>query len=443
MVGVCGDPTREIQRALYRSAKQHPKRKYRHLYETMCRPDILDRAYREAEANEGSPGVDGLTFDMIEGGSTGVAGFLEALRSDLEEGTYRPQPVRRVYIPKPQGGERPLGIPCIRDRVVQTAAKIVLEPIFEARFLPCSYGFRPQRSALEALEEIRSTVNQGYHHVVDADIRGFFNELNQEKLLWLVDEHVWDPRMRKLIGTCLRAGALDHGQWQASDRGTPQGGPLSPLLANLYLHYLDRVWARRGGQYGKLVRYADDFVILCRTPGAAATALAEVHRIMSRLDLELNEEKTRIVALGDGEQSFDFLGFTLRRVESHQYKGRHYLQRWPSRKKLKALYAKVREEIGGRAHLYMSLEDAVGRINAILRGWGAYFRWGNSTAVFAKVDDYVRMMFCLFLSHKRGKSGRRWSTTGGNHGVAELLREAGLYRLVGTVRYWAPAIAQR
>lgn len=442
MVVVCGDPTREIQRALYRSSKQHPKRKYRHLYETMCRPDILARAYREAEANNGSPGVDGVTFSAIDGGN-GVAEFLEKLRTDLESGTYRPHPVRRVYIPKPQGGERPLGIPCIRDRVVQTAAKIVLEPIFEARFLPCSYGFRPQRSAIQALEEIRTTINQGHHYVVDADIRGFFNELNQGKLLRLVDEHVWDPRMRKLISKWLSAGAVDNGQWEVSDRGTPQGGPISPLLANLYLHYFDRLWSRQGVRHGKLVRYADDFVILCTTERAAAEALTEVRRIMNRLDLELNEEKTRIVALVDGQQSFDFLGFTLRRVESHQYKGRRYLWRWPSRKKLKALYAKIREEIGGRAHLYLSLEEAVGRINAILRGWGAYFRWGNSTAVFAKVDNYVRMMFCLFLSHKRGKSGRRWSRTGGNHGAAKLLQKVGLYQLVGTVRYGSPATAQR
>jgi RNA-directed DNA polymerase len=431
--------------ALGDSAKQHPRRKFRRLYETMCRMDVLREAWRQARANDGSPGIDGLTFRAIEEGPEGVAGFLEELQADLEAGRYRPQPVRRVFIPKPgkPGQLRPLGVPCIRDRVAQTAAKLVLEPIFEARFVDCSFGFRPGRSAIQALDAAREAVDAGNVFVGDADVEGFFDNLDHQKLLWLLDEHVWDQRMRKLVRKWLEAGLVYHGKHEATGKGTPQGGPASPLLANLYLHYFDRAWRSQGRGLGQLVRYADDFIVLCPSQQAAVEALAAVRAILGRLGLRVNEGKTRIVDLNDPEQGFDFLGYAHRLKPDARRQGHKRLHRWPGTKATKRIGERVKAILLDPT-LPPEPKAVVGELNAVIRGWGAYFRWGDSQRIFSKVDNYVRRRFALFLVRKYGRRGTGWSwrtPAGRIMTIYRFLKLLGLYQLRGTERPWAVASA--
>ncbi len=437
-----GDPTRQIQRNLYRAAKQHPRRKFRRLYQTMCRRDILERAYDEARANRGAAGVDGVTFESIEQGEGRLA-FLDRLQADLTTGNYHPIPVRRVYIPKPQGGQRPLGIPSIRDRVVATAAKLTLEPIFEADFLDCSYGFRPKRHAIMALEVIRKSANAGNWFVVDADVRAFFDNVDHWKLLVLFDQRVNDPQMRKAIKGFLKAGVLEGNTLSHPEEGTPQGGPASPLLANIYLNFLDRVWQRKGRALGELVRYADDLVILCRTREAAEQALKLLKATLARLDLEIHPDKTRIMDLRDGSEGFDFLGFTFRRIPSRHRPGKAFLQRWPSKRAQNSIRRKIREASAPRALLSLSLEEMVARIAPIIRGWGAYFRWGNSARVFAAIDEYVLLRLVLFLRKKHHWAHRRWRHGAKAGGASALLARARPPKLSGTVRRWQAAITAR
>ena len=437
-----GDPTRQIQRNLYRAAKQHPRRKFRRLYQTMCRRDILERAYDEVRANRGAAGVDGVTLESIEQGDGRLA-FLDRLQADLTAGNYHPIPVRRVFIPKPQGGQRPLGVPSIRDRVIATAAKLVLEPIFEADFQECSYGFRPKRNAIMALEAIRKSANAGNWFVVDADVRAFFDTVDHWKLLVLFDQRVNDPQMRKTIEGFLKAGVLEGGALTHPEEGTPQGGPASPLLANIYLNFLDRVWQRKGRALGEMVRYADDLVILCRTREAAEQALKLLKVTLARLDLEIHPDKTRIVDLRDGREGFDFLGFHLRRIPSWRWPGRAYLQRWPSMRAQKNIREKIRRTTAPRALLSLSLEEMVARIAPIIRGWAAYFRWGNSARVFSHIDRYVTERLVLFLRKKHHWRRRRWRQDAKGGGAMAHLHRVRLPRLSGTVRHEVPTTATR
>lgn len=422
--------------ALGDSAKQHPKRKFRRLYETMCRMDVLREAWRQARANDGSPGIDGVTFRAIEDGPGGVQGFLEELQADLEAGRYRPWPVRRVFIPKAgkPGQFRPLGVPRIRDRVAQTAAKLVLEPVFEARFLDCSFGFRPGRSAIQALDTAREAVAAGNGFVVDADVEAFFDNLDHQKLLWLLDEQVWDPRMRKLVRQWLQAGLVYHGKREATEKGTPQGGPVSPLLANLYLHYFDRSWRSQGRELGQLVRYCDDFIVLCPTQQAAIEALATVRAILARLGLRVNEGKTRIVDLNDPKQGFDFLGYAHRLKPDGKGRGYKRLRRWPGTKAAKRIGERVKAILLDPT-LPPEPKAVVGELNAVLRGWGAYFRWGDSRQIFSKVDHYVCRRFALWLARKYGRRGTGWSWRTRQGQIMTIYRFArllGLHQLRGT-----------
>jgi group II intron reverse transcriptase/maturase len=364
------------------------------------------------------------------------------LRQDLLAGKYHPIPVRRVYIPKAQGGQRPLGIPSIRDRVVQTAAKTVLEPIFEADFLARSYGFRPKRNAIMALEAIRKSANAGNWFVVDADVRAFFDHVTHWKLLYLIDQRVNDPRMRKTIQGFLEAGVLEGDTFSETDLGTPQGGPISPLMANIYLNFLDRVWQAKGRHLGEMVRYADDLVILCKTRQAAERALELLKATLARLDLEIHPDKTRIADLRDGSEGFDFLGFSHRRIPSWRKPGRAYLQRWPSKRAQKHIRQKIREATAPRSLLSLSLEDLVARILPMIRGWGAYFRWGNSANVFRKIDSYVTERLVLFLRKKHRWSSRRRSRKA-RTGVQSYLARVEVPKLEGTIRYGTPATAAR
>lgn len=423
------DKARELQRALYRAAKRNTTRRFHALFDKIIREDILRKAWQLVRANRGSTGVDHQTIQAIEG--SGLEAFLHQIQQELREGTYRPLPVRRVNIPKPDGRMRPLGIPAVRDRVVQAAVKIVIEPIFEADFKPSSFGFRPKRSAHDAVEIIRRTTNRGYDWVVDADIENYFCTIDQKKLMAMVAKRISDRQMLKLIWKFLSAGVLEEGVVRKETTGTPQGGVISPLLANLYLNELDTLWEKHCGHTGVLVRYADDAVILCRYEGNAKEALRRLHIVMERLGLKLHPSKTRLVNLKEGREGFDFLGFHQRKIRSWKYRRLFYLQQWPNVRAMRSIREKMRAILKPRSAGLRSLQDIIAEINPILRGWGNYFAVGNSARKFNLMTSYVQERLYLFLSKKHKKSGRGWKT----RWQQIDFRKEGLHHLTGTVRW--------
>jgi len=415
---------RELQRELYRAAKRSGERKFHALYDRMCQESVLKEAWSRVRAKRGAAGVDEETLGQIE--RIGVDRMIKELQARLQEGTYHPRPVRRVYIPKPDGRKRPLGIPTVRDRVVQMAAKIVMEPVFEADFLPSSYGFRPQRSLVEALERLRILAPQSYEWVLEVDIEKYFDTIDQEQLMRLVKHRISDRRMLKTIGKWLKAGVLEEGGVQETLLGTPQGGVLSPLLANIYLHELDKVWESSCQGIGILVRYADDFVIACKSEAAAKEALKRVQDVMGWLKLKLHPDKTRIVHLR--QKGIDFLGCHLRMGESRRFKGRWYLYRWPSQKAM----SKSRERIRQIIHRWHSQrEEIFKRLSEFLRGWGNAFRNGNATLKFCAIDRYVWRQLMMWEHRRRGWNQGRFAYQYGY----DWYKNLPLYRLPGTIRY--------
>jgi group II intron reverse transcriptase/maturase len=326
-----------------------------------------------------------------------------------------------------------LGIPVVRDRVVQAATKLVIEPIFEADFKGCSYGFRPKRSTIQALEVIRLRGGRSHRYVVEIDIQKYFDSIDHEKLMKLVEQRVSDRRVLKLLRQWLKAGVLEGGRIEGTDLGSPQGGVISPLLANIYLDVLDRIWERRCQDLGQLVRYADDAVVLCRSRAEAEESLRRLGIILERLSLKLHPDKTRIVELGLGKEGFVFLGCYLRIVLSH-FKRREYLFRWPSARAMTSIRARIRELTDRRRWAGMKdIRDVIKVLNPVLRGWGNYFRTGNASWKFQQVDRYVNQRLVRLLRHAQGWRRRPFSLR--DWSPAHFAQEFGLHRLVGTIRY--------
>jgi RNA-directed DNA polymerase len=433
------DAFQALQRVLYRSAKQDPERRFHALYDKLTRRDVMWRAWVSVATNQGAPGVDGVSIASIEeGGAEGVRTFLDELVAELEAGTYRPLPLRRVNIPKPgqPGKTRPLSIPCVRDRVAMTAAKSILEPIFEAQFLPCSFGFRPKRSAHQALEVVRTTANKGALWVLDADISDCFGSLSFDAIVSQVERRVSDRKMLKLIRAWLRVGVMEGGVVTDSVTGAPQGSPVSPLLCNIVLHVLDETWSREGQGLGVLVRYCDDFVVLTSTRARAVEAKARIEAILEPLGLRLHPDKTRISCLTKGQDGFVFLGFEHRVRESGKHRGYWYLNKWPSPRAMASIKAKVKQRTA-RSRASWPLDEVVADLNPVLRGWCAYFAVGNSSDKFHAVDDYVHLRMARLASTKHGLHGRNWAT----RFTYGWLTDLGIYRLSGKVRYFGTATA--
>ena len=443
MVLTTPDAIRTLQRKLYTKAKQDPAYRFYALYDKVWRADILMFAYRLVRANKGSPGVDGTNFEDIEQ-KIGIDTFLSELAQDLKNKTYHPSPVRRVMIPKAGGSLRPLGIPTIRDRVAQMAVKLIIEPIFEADFCPNSYGFRPKKSAHDAVDEIANALSQGHTQVIDADLSKYFDSIPHSKLLAVVAERIVDSAILHVIKLWLKAPVIGEdkdgtrknvGGGKANSRGTPQGGVISPLLSNCYLHVLDRIWEKHQLRWklkARIVRYADDFVVQCK--GRVDEPLAAVRYVLDRLDLMLNENKTRIVDAR--QESFNFLGFAIR-VSKSWRTDKSYRHICPAPKSLAKIKDRI-TQLTARERTPIPLEDIVGSMNATLRGWTNYFHYRNSSKALYKVKEHaeIRLRTHLMKRHKvkdRGTGIIRFPSE-------QLYTKYGLYK-VPTTAGWKSAHA--
>ena len=426
------DRTTVLQSKLHQAAVRDKARCFHALHDKLYLPYILQSAWEMVKRNRGACGIDGQTLSDIE--TYGVDRFLAETAAAVREKTYRPTPVRRVYIPKPDGKLRPLGIPTVRDRVVQAAAKLVLEPIFEADFEGCSFGFRPGIGQHDALEAVAEHARRGYRWVVDADIEQFFDNLDHQELMAALRRRIGDGEMLRLIYRWLKAGYLWEGEFHETDQGSPQGGVLSPLLANVYLHSFDQACRQQKAFIGKLTRYADDFIIQCGTQEHARRALAWASEQLVKRKLRLHPEKTRIV--NDREAGFDFLGFHHRRVilgrHSRRRAGKESfgVLRWPGRKAQQRFRAQIRLRVGPPGRLRPCWKEVMRELRNYLVGWCQYYRHGQSTEVFRTLDYFVheRVARNLARGQPTGKHRRprRWT-----YYARRLVDWGGLPRLLG------------
>jgi RNA-directed DNA polymerase len=428
------DKVFQLRKRLYLKAKQEPDFRFYALYDRIYRPDVLAAAWDQVAENGGAPGVDGVTIEAIEKLPERVEGFLRALQEDLKAKRYKPRAVKRVDIPKADGGKRPLGIPTVRDRVVQTAVKLILEPIFEADFMECSYGFRPDRNAHQALKVIRKGLSEGKRAVYDADLKGYFDSIPHDKLMRAVEKRISDGAVLKLIWQWLKTPVQEPGDRHNPPRnrkptqGTPQGGVISPLLANLYLHWLDRGFHARGGPAhwakAELVRYADDFVVLARYQGERLRNWLE-ERLEGRMGLTLNRHKTRVVNLNEAKASLDFLGYTYRYDQDRHGHHRRYVNQMPSRKACARQRAKLRALFSHR-HSFVPVDELIRRANRQLQGWAGYFGQGYPRQAFRNMNHYTRERL---VKHLKRRSQRPYRPPVGVSWYTHVYQNLGLIQL--------------
>lgn len=389
------DMVQELQRKLFQKAKSNAGFRFYALYDKVYRIDVLSKAWEKVKSNKGASGVDGQTFEDIE--QIGIDKFLEGIQQELKAKTYRPQPARRVYIPKPDGTKRPLSIPTIKDRIVQSALKLIIEPIFEADFEDCSYGFRPNKSSQQAALEVRKLLNFGYKEVIETDIEDCFGSIPHRELLDMVAKRVVDGNILWLMKLFLKSGVMEDSNKWTDDKGTPQGGVISPLLANIYLNNIDKGWKPLNNS-ARLIRYADDLVIM--TKYRSEMMMAKLKEIITRLKLRLKQSKTRI--LNAEYEHFDFLGFTFIK-DLNRNKDKRTTYFYPSHKAENAIRRRIRQIVDYRRPV--KVEQLVKELTPVLRGWVNYFRIANSSRKFGKIKFYTAQRIRKFMRRHRGKVG--------------------------------------